>query len=233
MKSVAALRTPICLQGQAGLPTRALLACPNVDARVTSPIEGEVWVLRITTNHRAFQLALLSCFILAACAWHPVCAAERPAPEYLADENQREGVHYFVDFHARSRPFPTGHNFIVYGRLNTDGKIIESKVVGFAPDTDRYWMASFIPAPGLLGRERADFTESSTVIYRRHLTAVEFHQLNDRVRQIRAMRPNWHLIFSNCNNFVGEIAKAIGLFRPPSLLPPSIYVSLLRDLNGS
>jgi hypothetical protein len=151
----------------------------------------------------------------------------------LAGENQREGVHYFVDFHARDRPTPTGHNFIVYGRLNSHGKIIQAQVVGFAPDTDRYTLASFIPAPGLLGRERADFTEPSTVIYRRHLTTVEFHQLNDKVRQIRAARPTWHLIFSNCNNFVGEIAKAIGLFRPPSLLSPSIYVSLLRDLNGS
>jgi len=196
------------------------------------PVEGEVWALRITTNQRAFQLALLSCFILAASAWYPVCATERPEREHFTGDNQRDGMRYFVDFHARDKPSPTGHNFIVYGLLNTNGKIIEAQTVGFAPDTDRYWLATFIPAPGLLGRERADFTVPSTVVYRRHLTVLEFHQLNDKVRQIRAARPNWHLIFSNCNNFVGEIAKAIGLLRPPSLLPPSIYVSLLRDLNG-
>jgi hypothetical protein len=162
-----------------------------------------------------------------------VCAAEKPAREYLAGENKREGVRYFVDFHARNRPSPTGHDFIVYGRLNAHGRIVEAQVVGFSPDTDKYRAAYFIPMPGLLGRERADFTVPSTVIYRRHLTAAEFHQLNGKVRQVRAAQPSWHLIFSNCNYFVGEMAKSIGLHKPPSLLPPSIYVFLLRALNGN
>ena len=169
--------------------------------------------------------------MLAALAWHPVRAAERPALNYPAGENQREGSRYFVDFHARDkRSFP-GHVFIVYGELNARGGIVEAQVVGFTPDADRYSTAYFIPVPGLIGRRRADLTESSTVIYRRHLTAAEFHQLIAKVRQIRAAQPLWHLIFSNCNDFVGEIAKAIGLHKPPSLLLPSVYVSLLRSLN--
>jgi len=83
----------------------------------------------------------------------------------------------------------------------------------------------------LIGRRKADLTEPSTVIYRRHLTAAEFHQLIAKVRQIRAAHPLWHVIFANCNDFAGAIAKAIGLHRPSSLLLPSDYVSLLRALN--
>lgn len=169
--------------------------------------------------------------MLAAFAWHPVRAAGSPARGYLAGENQRDGDRYFVDFHARSRPSITGHNFIVYGRLNAHGRIADAQVVGFTPDTDKYWTAYIFPVPGLLGRERADSTEPSTVVYRRHLTVAEFDRLNAKIRQVRAAHPSWHLIFLNCNDFVGEIAKSIGLLRPPSLLPPSIYVTLLRALN--
>jgi hypothetical protein len=189
--------------------------------------------LRVTRPYWAPRFALLSVVIVAVLAWHPARAAERPTQEYFVGESQREGVRYFVDFHARSRPSLTGHNFIVYGRLNAHRRIVEAQVVGFTPDSDRYWAAYFIPVPGLLGRERADFTEPSTVIYRRHLTAAEFYQLNAKVRQVRETEPSWHLIFSNCNDFVGEIAKSIGLLRPPSLMMPSIYVSLLRALNGT
>jgi hypothetical protein len=188
--------------------------------------------LRITTSHWALRIALLSCVILAAFAWHPVGAAEKSARKYLAGENQREGVRYFVDFHARGRPSFPGHVFIIYGELNARGGIVEAQVVGFTPDADRYSTAYFIPVSGLLGRRRVDLTEPSTVIYRRHLTAAEFHQMIAKVRQLRAAQPLWHLIFSNCNDFVGEIAKSIGLHRPPSLLLPSVYVSVLRDLNS-
>jgi hypothetical protein len=189
--------------------------------------------LRMTTSHRAIRVALFSCVILVAFSWHSVRAVERPALEYLAGESQREDARYFVDFHARGRPSLLGHVFIVYGELNPHGRIVEAQVVGFTPDTNKYWAAYFIPFRGLLGRRRADLTEPSTVVYRRHLTVAEYQQLIAKVRQVRAIHPFWHLIFSNCNNFMGEIAKSIGLLRPFSLLPPSIYVSFLRALNHS
>ena len=87
--------------------------------------------------------------------------------------------------------------------------------------------------PGLLGSGKADFNEPSVVVYRRYLTQAEYQRVIEEVRHVRATRPTWHLVFSNCNDFVGAIAKSIGLLRPPSLLPPTIYVTLLRALNGA
>ncbi len=192
-----------------------------------------MWTLRITAGHWALRIVLSGCVILAVLAWHPVRAAGRLASDHPAGENLREGAHYFVDFHARGRPSFPGHVFIVYGELNARGGIVDAKVVGFTPDADRYSTAYFLPIPGLIGRRRADLTEPSTEIYRRHLSAAEFQRLTAKIREVRAARPSWHLIFSNCNDFVGEIAKSIGLVRPPSLLLPSVYVSLLRILNES
>jgi hypothetical protein len=187
--------------------------------------------LRTATSHWALRVALFGGVMLTALAWHPVCATERPARDYAAGESQRDGAGYFVDFHARGGPSFPGHVFIVYGQLNARGGIVEAKVVGFTPDAERYSAYLIIPAPGLIVQQRADLSEPSTVIYRRHLTAAEFHQLIDKVRQIRAIHPLWHVIFSNCNDFIGAIATAIGLHRPPSLLLPSDYVTLLRALN--
>ena len=63
------------------------------------------------------------------------------------------------------------------------------------------------------------------------LTSTEFKQLSTMVRQLKAIDPAYHLIFFNCNDFVGEAAESIGLRRPPSVMLPATYVGLLRALN--
>jgi hypothetical protein len=188
--------------------------------------------LQVTKHYRALRNAVLSCVIIAVLAWHPVHATENIKREYLTGGSLRLNERYFVDFHARRGPSITGHTFIAYGRLDARGKILEAKAVGFFPDTDRYWISLLIPVRGVFGEEKSDYKVLSSVIYRRYLTAAEFYQLNAKVSEARATHAPWNLIFNNCNDFVGEIAKSIGLHRPPSLLLPTTYVSLLHALNG-
>ena len=71
----------------------------------------------------------------------------------------------------------------------------------------------------------------TTELYRRQLTAVEYDRVGRAVRLLKAHQHRWHLIFYNCNDFAIEVAEAIGLWRPPSLLPPSVWVRSLRNLN--
>ena len=200
---------------------------------MVEPVEGEVFALRITECNWTRQATFLCCVILATFVLNPVCAAERRVLEYLAGGIDRKDTRYFVDFYARRKPILIGHNSIVYGRLNVRGRIVDAQVVGFFPDTDKYWAAYFFPMPGIIRREKANFTEPSAVIYRRYLTAAEFRRLNAKIRQVRAANPSWHLIFSNCNDFVGEIARSLGLLRPPTLFLPSLYDSMLRSLNDN
>ena len=196
-----------------------------------SALHRAVAGLRIAKRHWALRISLFACIVIAILAVHSVHAFGKPAKARLA-ETSRIGERYFVDFHARSRPSITGHIFIVYGRLNGDGRIAEAQVVGFSPDSDRNWASYVLPLPGLLGREGADLKERSIVVYRRYLSAAEFHRMNAKLRQLKATRPHWHFIFFNCNDFVTDIARAIGLYRPPSLLPPILYVTVLKALNG-
>jgi hypothetical protein len=187
--------------------------------------------LRISKRHWTPLISLFAFTIIAVFAGPSEHAFGKPATERLA-KTQRSAERHFVDFHARSRPSISGHIFIVYGRLNSDGRIAEAQVVGFSPDSDRNWASYFLPMPGLLGREGADLKERSIVVYRRHLSAAEFNRLNAKLRQLKAARAPWHFIFFNCNDFVTDIARSIGLYRPPSLLPPIIYVTLLQAFNG-
>ena len=70
-----------------------------------------------------------------------------------------------------------------------------------------------------------------TDTYRRELTAAEFARVGRAVRVLKATQRQWHLIFYNCNDFAIEIAEALGLRRPPSLMPPGAWVRTMRALN--
>ena len=50
-------------------------------------------------------------------------------------------------------------------------------------------------------------------------------------RIMKKSQRKWHLIFQNCNDFGIGIAEALGMRRPPSLMPPNVWISTLRLLN--
>lgn len=138
----------------------------------------------------------------------------------------------FVDFHARPGPDLVGHSFIVYGRLDAYGRAVEADVAGLYTKEQFYPIGLFIPLRGFVGAEKEDWTVKSAVVYRRYLTLRQLSELKAAIWRVRASKPAWHLLFLNCNDFVGEMANAIGLRRPPSLILPVIYVSMLRAMNG-
>jgi hypothetical protein len=137
---------------------------------------------------------------------------------------------YFVEFRARGGLTAFGHAYVVYGRLNAQGKIVAQQVVGFS-DGDRRATHVFALRASLAPLEQ-DLKNPSTVVYRRRLSASQFLQLNEKILQVRRARPPYHMFFFNCTDFAGELAEAVGLRRPPSFLFPAAYVSWLRALNG-
>jgi hypothetical protein len=173
---------------------------------------------------------MLRCMILVFIAWTTADAAAQHAPVPLAGDVSA-GESYFVDFHARRGQSLVGHAFIVYGRLNAGGKILQAQVAGHFPSGRYPWKGIFVPVRGSVGHSKYDFVEPSLDIYRRRLTSAEFRQLSTMVRQLKAIDPAYHLIFFNCNDFVGEAAESIGLRRPPSVMLPATSVGLLRALN--
>lgn len=140
---------------------------------------------------------------------------------------------YFVDF--RSRPgYLFGHTFIVYGRLDTSGRVIEAHYAGIYPRDDEVGLVlgSLIPVPASVRGVKGDFEEPATGLYRKRLTEAEYVRLTAAVRHAAETKHHWNLLTYNCNDFAVEVARALNMRTPPSLLLPANFIAELRLLNG-
>lgn len=136
---------------------------------------------------------------------------------------------YFIDFRARPSSY-IGHTFIVYGRVDADGRVAELHYAGLIPEGEA-WEGLFVPIEASVRQYKDDTKYLPTAIYRIQLSPAEYQRVARRVRLLQANEHLWHVIFQNCNSFAIDIAGVLGLGRPPSLLPPSVWVGMLRALN--
>jgi len=181
--------------------------------------------LRIAVAIRAFGFALLGCLVLSAT---PMCGEVSAEPVSIP---QRHSVddYYFIEFRARPSSF-VGHTYVVYGRTDAAGRILNQHYAGLIPD-GRDWKGLFVPIPASVREHKDDVRLKPDMVYRRPLSAAEYATVWRTVRFLRNNEREWHLIFQNCNDFAIVLAEAVGLRRPPSLMFPIQWVSTLRALN--
>jgi hypothetical protein len=158
--------------------------------------------------------------------------AARTAPKPAAT---RASKPYFVEFRARSA-LSYGHTFAVYGRVG--GKLGSGvRVAGLHPFTDSSipWMIGhLVPVPSETGASDGD-TEDKYIVarYRVLLTEAEYRALTSSIKKLQDSSPVWHAVLYNCNAFVADIAKSIGLKTPSSLQMPKEFIDDLRQINNS
>ncbi len=136
---------------------------------------------------------------------------------------------YFIEFRARSSTY-IGHTYISFYRVDAAGQIVERHEAGLIPE-ENVWHGLFSPIRASVRRYSDDDRLPTTELYRRELTAAEYARVGRAVRLLKAHETRWHVVFYNCNDFAIEIAEALHLWRPPSLLPPNVWVRTLRALN--
>ena len=188
-------------------------------------------VMQAIRWHRSARMTCIAlALFLALFSWQNADASDGSTRQHGARETSQAGGGYFVEFRARHGMTPFGHNYIVYGRLNTHGDMVASQVVGLSDGDEG--RPHLFAARALVGPLSADFADTPTAVYRRRITATPFDRLRSKIRQIRQAQLPYHFFFLNCGDFAGEIAESIGLRRPPSFVPPTAYVVWLRVLNG-
>jgi len=180
--------------------------------------------LRVGTAIRAAGFALLGCLLLLAMLASSRASAE-PAIALRSDAGER----YFIEFRARPGPF-IGHTYVVYGRTDLTGRVLDVHSAGLFPDGNAL-VGAFLPVVGSVRHDRNDTKYAPNAVYRKPLSAAEYARVVRFVEMLRARQHEWHLMFQNCNDFGIMVAEALGLRRPPSLMPPSMWVGLLRALN--
>jgi hypothetical protein len=108
--------------------------------------------------------------------------------------------------------------------------VIELHYAGLIPEHDVI-RGLFVPIRATVRQYKDDTRLTPNAIYRRQLTAEEYRRVKRAVRYLHAHERHWHAVFQNCNDFGNDIADTLGLWHPPSLLPPAAWVSLLRKMN--
>jgi hypothetical protein len=161
----------------------------------------------------------------------PAAVATAPAAE------APQGKPYYIEFRARSAQ-SYGHTFSIYGRLGASGQILTKTVSGLHPATESPvpWMIGhFVLVPSETGASDGDKEDQYVIArFRMHLSADEYKRVVGHIKSLEAKSPVWHAVLYNCNAYVGDIAKFMGMEVPSStMLMPAAYINELRQLNIS
>lgn len=139
-----------------------------------------------------------------------------------------------VEFRARTGPDIVGHTFIAYGRVADDYSIADEKAAGLYPKDN---IGGFVF--GITGTESTmtpvalDELIPPSIVYRHRLTADQYARLLAAIEEARADPPDWSWTGYNCNSFVADMARVVGLKVPTGYtwLAPMLLVSELKHLN--
>ena len=180
---------------------------------------------------------LLLVFVLASLGPTPGVSETKLAAANAADQSATAAAPaangHYIEFRVAHNGL-YGHSYVVYGRANAQGKPIESRY------TDHYPMGGYggmavghvLPVPANHEFDRAILKDVIASSYRRSLTTSQYKNLLTAIQQIKANKsPYWNALTNNCNHFVGELAKAVGMKIPSGMLIAYAFVPAIRSMN--
>src|SRR5262245_5445093 len=179
------------------------------------------------------------------CGYGTVAAQEsgEPAPQAAAVERptakpQNSAVKpseggYYVDFRVIDGVM-YGHTHIAYGRLDARGKPIDVRYAGFEPDggviAGAIGHVALVRGSIKTSKESVNFAIVDS--YRRKLNAQQYRNLVAAVEKAKKTPYVWNAVLHNCNDFMADMAHAVGLRAPPNMVLPYMYISAMRSMNG-
>ena len=108
-------------------------------------------------------------------------------------------------------------------------------VAGFVPKSadDDYWGKFGLPVTGLVGLTRSDLLQRADARFRIVVNKATYFRVVSEIRRLHRTWTNYELVVHNCNSFVSEIARSVGLQAPIITAQyPVRYVAELRALNS-
>lgn len=170
---------------------------------------------------------------------------KKPQPRFVSNytgsvlpaytKTQETEGRYFIEFRSRYA-LTYGHSYVIFGRMNKSGGIINQEVAGLAPaspDAGPYVLGHFIPVPAETGASDGDLEEQyRSASWRVMLTKAEYDKTVAYIRQLKAKSKFWQASVYNCNAFVADIARSMGYKAPGIWLRPQQFMTELREMNG-
>ena len=155
-------------------------------------------------------------------------AARRPE---RADRVQA-GTPYYIEFRV-ARIGTYGHSYVAYGRLNAQGRPAEHRYADLHPTGNYALMAigHVLPVPANTKWDPEVLTLPVSSSYRRKLTAAQYKKLLAAIQRLQSEQRYWNAVTNNCNHYVGELARAVGLRTPGNFQLSYAFIPALRELN--
>jgi hypothetical protein len=146
---------------------------------------------------------------------------------------------YFIEFRSRYAA-SYGHTFVVHGRLTAKGEVGQltpDQVAGLHPATESPtpWMIGHVvPVLSETGPSDGDLEEQYvSARFRVMLSEPEYRKVVAHIRERQRNSPLWHAVLYNCNAWVGDIARFMGLKAPVNTLQfPAEYITEMSELNA-
>ncbi len=156
----------------------------------------------------------------------------RPANTASAATTSGAGQYYF-EFRSR-QAWDYGHTFVVFGRVGEPPS--KNNVAGLSPkgDDPQMWlMGHYVPVPSDTGWTDGDLEDKYiTSRYRVLVSKEQYDRTVAYIRQLQAKSTTWSVELYNCNAFVADIAKFMGLEAPSSTwIYPKVFVTNMRKIN--
>lgn len=152
----------------------------------------------------------------------------------VAKSSQSAGNRYFIEFRSRYA-LSYGHSYVVFGRTNKAGAMINPEVAGLAPASNSevpYVLGHIVPVPAETGWSDGDLEERyRSASWRVMLTEPEYREVVADIRKLQASSSTWNATFYNCNAFVASIARSMGYKAPSKWLRPQQFITTLREMN--
>ena len=142
---------------------------------------------------------------------------------------------YFIEFRSRYA-LSYGHTYVVFGRVNDTGKIVNSEVAGLHPASSSevpYVLGHFVPVPAETGWSDGDLEETyRSASWRVMLSESEYRDVVAQIRKLQESSPVWQASVYNCNAFTGDIARSMGYKISSKYLRPQQFITKLREMNS-
>ena len=142
---------------------------------------------------------------------------------------------YYIEFRSRFS-WDYGHTYIVHGRVGEAPS--HASVAGLSPigdDSTSWVIGHYVPVPAETGWTDGDLEDKYvTARYRVLMSKDQYDRVMAYVRDLQGRSHTWSAELYNCNAFVADIAKEMGMKVPAStLIYPKIFVNHLRMMNTS
>ncbi|WP_274425635.1 hypothetical protein [Chelativorans sp. YIM 93263] len=159
-----------------------------------------------------------------------------PASESSATpSSEATEAQYFIEFRSRYA-LSYGHSFVIFGRTDSAGNMIDPEVAGLHPASDSsvpYILGHLVPVPAETGWSDGDLDDRyMSANWRIPLDKDEYQKVVADIRELQNSSRTWHAALYNCNAFVAEIARSMGYKTPFIWLKPRVFITKLREMNG-